>query len=149
MDTHTFDFESEFVNVDFDSILTRCNNPLANSNEKYLIFKQRYLDETYKNKHEFEMLIEKAKVMQNPSIESKPNRISYVVYDQDLFKQIQFEAKSIVYKQRQLFNNFVHYVNTLNDTDNRTNTQQHQTKSEHGRPNLLKRLSRSMKKTTK
>lgn len=147
MDFHTFD--SEFVNVDFDSILTRCNNPLANSNEKYLVFKQKYLDETYKNKHEFEMLNEKAKVMQNPSIESKLNRITYVVYDKDLFNKLQFEAKSIVYKQRQLLDNFVHYVHTLNDTDNRTNTRQQQTKSENGRPNLLKRLSRSMKKTMK
>ena len=42
------DFKTKFLNCDFDSILLNNNNPLLNSYDIYIQYKQKYIINTFK-----------------------------------------------------------------------------------------------------
>ena len=93
----TSDFNNEFINVHFDEILLKYNNPLINSNEMYLKYKQNYLS---KSRDNFKIYTE---------LNDQLNQIN------SLHLKTNTNIKKLLINQRILLSHFLHYINSLNN----------------------------------
>lgn len=106
-------FKKNFVNIDFDKSLIEVDNNLVNSNEYYLEYKNKYLDQTANNFQEFEKLIDQFdKFYHNYSIEN--NKYNYTYIDNKEYDNVKYSLKVLINNQRQLLDNFTKYIEFLN-----------------------------------
>jgi hypothetical protein len=113
------DFKSTFLNYDFDSILLNNNNPLLNSYDIYIQYKQKYIISTRKNYDLYQKLIKeylnlKKTQYNNPS----PNVVVYTYISEDKLNELSFKIKNLLKTQKRALDNFLHYINHLNDNVN-------------------------------
>ncbi len=109
------DFESEFLNTNFDSLLTTKKNPLINSHDQFIEYKQNYLAKTYKNFSTFNSLKQQLESISQPSQQVAPTKYVHVVIDPQQEQQITQDIIELVRTQRVLYENFIHYINHLNE----------------------------------
>jgi hypothetical protein len=106
------DFYSEFININFDNTI---NPLLINSENLYLTYKKKYLDNSFENYVKFKELqdeFDKLKAL-NLSINNTKYKFGYIdIVKINFLKQ---EIKNIVIFQRQLYSNFINYINYLNE----------------------------------
>lgn len=109
-------FDSKFLNTDFDKILTDQNNNLVNSNEHYLIFKNRYLKSTQENLENYTNLNNKYTSLSNNEYTTETGKVKYYIVNKEELYQIKHEINKILISQRQLFENFINHINFLNNS---------------------------------
>lgn len=119
------DFQKEFINIPFDTLLEQHNPHLINSNDLYLNYKQLYLKQTREN---FEIFNKENTILQNlQNIHSSSNenntKFNFTFIDNTNYQQQKQIVKNIILKQRELYNHFDHYVNVL------IKTHKHKTRS--------------------
>lgn len=106
-------FKQTFLDFDFDNILIQTNNELINSNDLYLKYKAEYLHTTQENLNKYIKLYSVLKQLSNNYI-IENNKYSYTVIDTLEYNNINKDIKSLIIEQRQLFNNFMKYIQFLN-----------------------------------
>jgi hypothetical protein len=110
-------FKLEFMDYNFDEMLLERNNPLINSTDQYLCWKNMYLKDTMANYIEFTKLLENF-TNNNYSI-SKTNNTTKHIYkyiNPIISETINTELKTILVVQRKLYNHFIDYINFLNNS---------------------------------
>lgn len=112
---NNIDFKKEFIDVDFDNILLETNNPIINSYENYLKFKQSYLTTAQTNYEKFNELCSKFNEMNGKNFKKiSDTKFIYTYIDRNEYINLKNNIKSIVIKQRELYQNFISYLNTIN-----------------------------------
>lgn len=108
------DFYNMFININFDNILLETNNPLVNSKEYYLNYKRTYFDQTNKNYSKFLRINAELQKLKNLQYNILNNKYYYTYLDQKQLDSLKNDLKIIIISQKESFNNFKHYVETLN-----------------------------------
>jgi len=104
------DFYSKYIDVNFDNII---DNELLNSNEFYLTYKKKYMDETQSNYILYnEYSQELAKI--NDFYQRNNTKYNYVYIDTDKIDKLKIKIKNLIKSQNKLFDNFNHYISILN-----------------------------------
>jgi hypothetical protein len=111
------DFKKTFLLINFDDILLKHNNPLINSQEHYITYKQNYISNTKQNYDKFEDL--KSQINQLSKTVTSPSRIYYTYIDQDTLEKLHQELKTIIIQQRNLLDNFLVYLQHINNDYNK------------------------------
>lgn len=108
------EFYNLFININFDNILLEENNPLINSKEFYLNYKRIYFDQTNKNYSKFLRINSQLQQLNDTKYKITNNKYYYNYLDKTQLEILKKDLKSILILQKELFNNFKHYVETLN-----------------------------------
>lgn len=106
-------FKQTFLNVDFDKVFIENNNNIINSNELYLQYKAEYLKKTSNNLQKYTQFFQIFKELSN-NYNINNNKYSYTFIDKDEYKKTNKILKDLLSEQRQLYNNFMSYVQFLN-----------------------------------
>jgi hypothetical protein len=112
------DFYNMFININFDNMLLEINNPLVNSKEFYLNYKRTYFDQTNKNYSRFLRINAELQKLKQSQYKITNNKYYYNYLDQKHLNSLKNDLKSIMISQKESFNNFKHYVETLNKDTN-------------------------------
>lgn len=107
-------FKQTFLNVDFDKIFIENNNNIINSNELYLQYKAEYLKKTSDNLQKYTQLFKIFKKLYNNYSIVNNNKYSYTFIDKNEYDKTNRQLKELLIEQRQLYNNFMTYVQFLN-----------------------------------
>lgn len=106
-------FKNTFLNVNFDDFLINNNNNLVNSNEYYLQFKVEYLNKTTNNLNKYIKLLKDFNELSN-NFTVNNNKYSYTFIDKNLYNKTNNDLKALLLEQRELYNNFINYIQFLN-----------------------------------
>lgn len=108
-------FENQFLNIDFDKILLDQNNTIINSNEHYLIYKNRYFTLTNENLENYTNLLNKYNSLTNNQFVTETGKVKYYFTNADDIDSIQEEMNKLLMSQRKLYDNFINHVYFLNN----------------------------------
>lgn len=112
----TIDFEKFFLNISFDDILLNNNNPLINSYDQYIKYKESYLSTTESNYMNYLNIVNKLSVIKQKKCTKVSDRKIYVtILDKNEELALKKELKNLVSTQQNLLKNFLNYVNLLNE----------------------------------
>ena len=119
------DFQKEFIDIPFDTLLEQHNSSLINSNDLYLNYKQYYLKQTRENYEIYKKENTILQDIQNINFSSNENntKFNFTFIDNIQYQKQKQIVKNIILKQRDLYNRFDHYVNVL------IKTHKHKTRS--------------------
>lgn len=119
------DFQKEFIDIPFDTLLEQHNSSLINSNDLYLNYKQYYLKQTRENYEIYKKENIILQDLQNINFSSNENntKFNFTFIDNIQYQKQKQIVKNIILKQRDLYNRFDHYVNVL------IKTHKHKTRS--------------------
>lgn len=119
------DFQKDFIDIPFDSLLEQHNSSLINSNDLYLNYKQFYLKQTRENYEIYKKENTILQDLQNINFSSNENntKFNFTFIDNIQYQKQKQIVKNIILKQRDLYNRFDHYVNVL------IKTHKHKTRS--------------------
>jgi hypothetical protein len=113
------DFKSKFLNYDFDNILINHNNPLINSYDNYIQYKQKYIISTRKNYDLYQKWIKEYINLKNLKFQTPDNNvIIYTYIDNDKLNDLSYKLKNLLKEQQKKLSNFLHYITYLNDNMN-------------------------------
>ena len=109
------DFQKEFIDIPFDTLLEQHNSSLINSNDLYLNYKQLYLKQTRENYEIYKNENTILQDLQNINFSSNENntKFNFTFIDNNQYQKQKQNVKNIILKQRDLYNRFDHYVNVL------------------------------------
>jgi hypothetical protein len=107
------DFKVDFINIDFDNKLLENNNPLLNSQQHYIAFKQRYIKDTLSNSKKYTALKGELEQLENMSSYTD-TKFVHVYIDDNKVSAIKQSIKNIILHQRVLLSNFLNYIDYLN-----------------------------------
>lgn len=108
-------FKDIFLKVDFDNYLIQHNNNIINSNELYIQYKTEYLSKTQENLDKYSKLYKIFSELYNNYVINN-NKYSYTFVDKTEYNKINKSIKELLLEQRQLYNNFMMYIQFLNKT---------------------------------
>lgn len=140
------DFYNLFINIDFDAMLSNENNPLINSKEFYLNYKNEYFDQTHKNYSQYLRYNAELQKLKDLQYTVKPTKYHFVYLDQNRLDSLKNDLKKIILCQNTLFENFKHHITKLN-TDKELFLLQNQKESTSNQRGLLSLFNRSKKST--
>ena len=126
------DFYNMFLNVDFDSILSEINNPLVNSKEFYLNYKNEYFDQTNKNYSRFLRYNSELQRLRNTEYKKTATKYTFLYLDQNKIESLKNDLKSIILEQNILFNNLKYHIEMLNKEPNKFISQDQETPKQRG-----------------
>lgn len=106
-------FKQQFLNIHFDNFLFENNNDLVNSNEFYIQYKTEYLTKTQDNYEKYSQLMKTFTHMTN-NYTINQSKYSYTFVDKNEYNRLNKELKTILIEQRELYNNFMNYIQFLN-----------------------------------
>ncbi len=109
-------FENKFINTplnEADKYLFEKNNELVNSNEFYINYKMEYLNKTNENFNKYKNLLKKFTQLDN-NYQINDTKYSFTFINEQEYNKINKELKDILIQQRQLYINFMNYVQFLN-----------------------------------
>lgn len=116
MDIHLYNteqFKQQFLDINFDNILIENNNDMVNSSEYYIAYKTEYLENTHNNLTKFTELSKQFnELSDNYTIQN--NKYSYTFVDKSIYNSLNNELKKLLIEQRELYNNFLKYIQFLN-----------------------------------
>lgn len=109
------DFKKDFLSIDFDNILIENNNPLINSYDHYIKYKQQYIRSTKHNIDSYTSIYnELISILEKQNTKSSDYRFSFVFIDETHISNLKTQLKEILFQQRKLLSNFIHHLYTLN-----------------------------------
>lgn len=109
-------FYNKYIAYDFDDILLNTNNNLVNSYEFYIKFKEDYLFRTNENFENYKIYITKLEELNNKIyFKESEKRIYVTIIDENEKNNVKKYINNIQTTQRRLYDNFLHYVNFLNE----------------------------------
>ena len=114
------DFKINYIDYDFDISLIDQNNDLVNSNTSYLDIKNNYLKQTIINFDKFTELLLKHMELSNNHVINVDNNLtihSYKFINTKDLHDTNVELKVLLQNQRNIFNNFIHYISFINSTE--------------------------------
>lgn len=109
------EYANKFINIDFDNILISNNNPLVNSYEHYIKYKEMYLTESNElfTKYSFySKELQKANEIKNIII--SPFKQIYTYISDERINEYKLGLKNIYLEQQSKFKNFMTYINYIN-----------------------------------
>jgi hypothetical protein len=109
------DFKKEFITFDFDGILINNNNPLINSYDLYIQYKQKYIISTKKNYESYQKLLKEYKKLNELKYKKENNIIFYTFITSETLDDISSKIKNLIISQKNNLSNFLNYINHLND----------------------------------
>jgi len=113
------DFKKKFLIYDFDIILINKNNPLVNSYDNYIQYKQKYIINTKKNFDTYQKLLKEYKNLKNMEYQNySTNVVIYTYISNDKLKELTSNIKKLLKDQQYNLDNFLHYINHLNENVN-------------------------------
>jgi len=110
------DFKKQYIDNGFKELLTIQKNPLVNSFDHYLKYKQQYMSETLHNFASHKKLKKQLQEYQESHINNTNTTIHYRFIDDNTLDTLKTELKTIVVEQNKLYNNFLAYIKFLNTT---------------------------------
>jgi hypothetical protein len=108
-------FRKRYLNDKFDDILSIENNPLINSNEHYLEYKNIYIELTEMNLINYLKMLD---MIKNDNLVDHSNKkyiFNYV--DDSIVERINIQIKQLIIDQNKLYNDFVNHIKMLNVVD--------------------------------
>lgn len=112
---YDIDFKSEYIDKDFDAILNKCNNTFVESFDNYIKFKQIYFENTYNNYKNYTELYSKYSELKDKQyIKLSDTKFIYTYIDKNNYNELKNEIKKLLVKQRDLYLNFMSYLDILN-----------------------------------
>jgi hypothetical protein len=108
-------FSDKFLKINFDQQLMEMNNPLINSQEHYINYKQKYMELTKNNLKTYTELAKQMADLHN--LEYNVISVSKVIYtyiDKDKLCNIKQAIKAIEVEQQIRLNEFLRYIEHLN-----------------------------------
>lgn len=113
------DFKNEFLYFDFDNVLLR-NDVVVQSNQLYLLSKQRYLEETEQRVALFEQVTTELTALQEKQIQRiSQTKVIYTFVDETKIYNLKQRQKKILTEQRVAFDNLMQYMTKLHATEDR------------------------------
>jgi hypothetical protein len=106
-------FKKEFLLINFDELLLKHNNPLINSQEHYINYKQNYISATKQNLEKYDNI--KLQIDELSNTVLSPSKIFYTYVDQDFLQSLHQQLKTILIHQRNLLDNFLLYLKHINN----------------------------------
>jgi anti-sigma28 factor (negative regulator of flagellin synthesis) len=108
-------FSQKYLDADFDYQLLASNNPLINSSEFYLTYKQNYLEMTRNNLVKYTDSYQRYNELVTLQHQQRtPKKVIFTIIDTETVEQLKQELKNILILQRHLYDQFYHYVGHLN-----------------------------------
>jgi len=116
----TIDFKKTFIDIDFDDMLLRNNNPLINSDDHYLKYKQNYKTTSLANFETYTDLQRQLASLGNLQFH-KPTATKYIYthIKSDKLDTVHREISSLLQRQNKLFEQFTNYITFLNNNFNK------------------------------
>lgn len=114
-----FEFKKTFIDIDFDEILSSNNNPLLNSSELYILYKQNYINDTINNNDIYNELDSKIKNLESQSKTYNNTKITFVYIDSNELQVLKYKRKMLYISQQKKLQNFLHYIKQLNSDYNK------------------------------
>lgn len=112
------DFKKQFLDFNFDDMLLQRNNPLVNSYVHYTSRKQQYIKQTLENFRTLTFLDQNLNEICNIKCTVSSNtKVHVTILDGKPEEKLRLKIKTLVLKQRKLFNNFINYINFLNENE--------------------------------
>lgn len=117
-------FSELFINniENFDSYFIERDNNLVNSNEYYLQYKNKYIEETMELFDTFKILIESFNLLNNNYIKTDKKKYVYHYIDQNEYNILNDKLKNLLEIQKKRLSNFTNYIEFLNIPKDNTNT---------------------------
>ena len=113
------DFKKEFMDIDFDDLLIKDNNPLVNSYNHYIKYKNDYLDRAFDTFMRFQKLaLELSKLYEMERIQLSPSKVIFTYINASRVRTLQSAINTIIVSQREQLTNFITYIETLNENKN-------------------------------
>ncbi len=113
-------FKCDFLNCNFDNMLIEEDNPILNSNEHYIDYKNEYIEQTKINHKKLDELLKKFNILNNFYTKSCDRKYVYHFIDNDTKEKLNNEIKNIHVYQRKLYINFINHIEFLNNAKNTT-----------------------------
>lgn len=113
-------FKCDFLDCNFDNILIEEDNPMLNSNEHYIDYKNEYIEQTKINHKKLDELLKKFNILNNFYTKSCDRKYVYHFIDNDTKEKLNNEIKNIHVYQRKLYINFINHIEFLNNAKNTT-----------------------------
>lgn len=122
-------FKSTFLNFDFDKNLIDQNNSLVNSNEYYLVYKNNYLKSTQDNLENYIKLNDQYESLSNNELVTDTGKVKYYISNANSgdLDNIKLEMNKILISQRKIYENFIKYIEFLNESKTKIVTTNKQT----------------------
>jgi tRNA A37 N6-isopentenylltransferase MiaA len=108
------DFYTQYININFDQVLLDNNNPVINSQELYLNYKQDYINQSLKNFQDFKMYKNTLLEIDKDASNISPTKYVFIYKNEKLIEQTKQNIKNIIIQQEKLLKNFQHYISILN-----------------------------------
>ncbi|NBO99324.1 MAG: hypothetical protein EBU90_04245 [Proteobacteria bacterium] len=113
-------FQELYLDVNFDQLLIATNNPLINSSEYYLTYKQNYIEMTQSNLEQYrKVYIQYTQLLATQHRHLAPNKVIFTIIDTNQLDTLGQQLKNILILQRQLLHNFRSYIDYLNQNVNK------------------------------
>ena len=106
------DFYEDFINIKFDDILE--DNPLVNSNDIYLQFKQHYLLQSRENFIKFQTLCSQYNDLKLKKFQQNGTKVNYTEIDDSELNNLKTQIKNLITLQRSHLTHFINYTHSLN-----------------------------------
>ena len=108
-------FQEMFLDVNFDQYLIATNNPLINSSEHYLMYKQNYIQMTQSNLELYINVYQQYnQLLATQRQQLTPTKVVFTIVDTNKLQMLGQELKDLLILQRQLLGNFRLYIDYLN-----------------------------------
>ena len=108
-------FQEMFLDVNFDQKLIATNNPLVNSNEYYLSYKQNYIQMTQSTLDQYHNVYHKYnQLLATQHQQVTPTKVVFTIIDTNQLQNLRQELKDLLIHQRELLHNFLLYIAYLN-----------------------------------
>uniref|UniRef100_A0A6C0H6C4 Uncharacterized protein n=1 Tax=viral metagenome TaxID=1070528 RepID=A0A6C0H6C4_9ZZZZ len=113
-------FQELYLDVNFDQLLIATNNPLINSSEYYLTYKQNYIQMTQANLEQYNDIYHQyTQLLATQHQHLAPNKVIFTIINTNQLHTLGQELKNILILQRQLLHNFCSYIDYLNHNVNK------------------------------
>lgn len=110
------DFVKEFIDFPFDEMLLINNNPIINSYEYYIQYKEKYMQYTRDQYDKYRISSENLQYIQYKKYNKiSDSKIFITILDKNEENTLKQIIKNIIFEQQKYFNNFFQYVKSLND----------------------------------
>lgn len=109
------DFYTRFININFDEQLMENNNPLVNSQDIYLNYKNEYINTSLNNFNDYKKYNKIYSGLNETDINNTSNKYIFVYKNVKLIEETKQKIKNIIIEQEKLLQNFQHYIDLLNE----------------------------------
>jgi len=108
-------FQEMFLDVNFDQTLIATNNPLINSSDYYLLYKQNYIRMTQSTLDQYHNVYQQYNQLITTQYQQlTPTKVVFTIIDTNRLEKLRQELKDLLILQQELLHNFLSYIEYLN-----------------------------------